>query len=427
MANSKITELTALTDPASTDVLPIVDVTADATKKVTIADLLENAGAGTASAPAFAFDGDSNTGIYRPGADQVAISTNGTGRLFVDSSGRVMIGTTTEGNSSAETLTIAETGNSGMTIRSGATSNGSIFFSDSTSGDGESEGQVVYNHQTNMLTLVADVSRYMRWDSAGRLLLNTASPGADGAHVLTIDNATGDDAGITIRSGTSNAGNIFFSDATSGSGEYDGFVNYRHNERALRFGTAATERFRVDDSGRIKIGTTSNGPDLFTTGSGAVFSDTQALLVGRSGVNAIFNRHSSDGEIVRFHRQGSDVGSIDVTTSATTYNTSSDYRLKENVIPISDGIARVKQLSPKRFNFIVDADTTVDGFLAHEAQSVVPEAVTGAHNEVDNEGNPVMQGIDHSKLVPLLTAALQEAITKIEALETKVAALEASQ
>ena len=104
---------------------------------------------------------------------------------------------------------------------------------------------------------------------------------------------------------------------------------------------------------------------------------------------------------------------------------SSDYRLKENVVDIADGITRVKQLQPKRFNFIIDADTTVDGFLAHEAQTVVPEAVTGTHNEVDDDNNPVYQGIDQSKLVPLLTAALQEAIAKIETLETKVAALEA--
>ncbi len=120
-----------------------------------------------------------------------------------------------------------------------------------------------------------------------------------------------------------------------------------------------------------------------------------------------------------------EVGSIKSTASSTSFNTSSDYRLKENVVDIADGITRVKQLSPRRFNFIADDTTTVDGFIAHEAQTVVPEAVTGTHNEVDDDGNAVMQGIDQSKLVPLLTAALQEAIAKIETLETKVAALEA--
>ena len=78
-----------------------------------------------------------------------------------------------------------------------------------------------------------------------------------------------------------------------------------------------------------------------------------------------------------------------------------------------------------RFKFIADSETTVDGFLAHEAQLVVPEAVTGTHNEVDGDGNPVYQGIDQAKLVPLLTAALQEAIVRIETLETEVAALKA--
>ena len=113
-----------------------------------------------------------------------------------------------------------------------------------------------------------------------------------------------------------------------------------------------------------------------------------------------------------------------MTASATNFNTSSDYRLKENVVVIADGITRVKQLQPKRFNFIVDSDTTVDGFIAHEAQTVVPEAVTGTKDQVDEDGEAVMQVMDQSKLIPLLTAALQEAIAKIETLEIKVAAFE---
>jgi hypothetical protein len=143
-------------------------------------------------------------------------------------------------------------------------------------------------------------------------------------------------------------------------------------------------------------------------------------------------------------------GKITVDNSSVSYHTSSDYRLKENVVDIADGITRIKQLAPKRFNFIVDAEKTVDGFLAHEAQTVVPEAVSGekdATREEEYEVTPAVlnddgeqvtpavmgtrtvpdhQGIDQSKLVPLLTAALQEAISKIETLETKVAALEAT-
>lgn len=91
MPTTKITDLTAYADPASTDVLPIVDVGADTTKKVSIADLMENAGAGTAAAPGIAFDGDPNTGIYSPGADEIAIATGGALRLSIDSAGAVTI------------------------------------------------------------------------------------------------------------------------------------------------------------------------------------------------------------------------------------------------------------------------------------------------------------------------------------------------
>ena len=93
---------------------------------------------------------------------------------------------------------------------------------------------------------------------------------------------------------------------------------------------------------------------------------------------------------------------------------------------MTGSIDRLKELKPSRFNFINDPDTAVDGFLAHEAQIVVPESVTGTHNEVDDNEQPIYQGIDQSKLVPLLTAALQEAITKIEDLETRIQALESN-
>jgi len=113
----------------------------------------------------------------------------------------------------------------------------------------------------------------------------------------------------------------------------------------------------------------------------------------------------------------SGVGSITTTGSSTAYNTSSDYRLKENVVELTGATTRLKQLEPKRFNFIADADTTVDGFLAHEVQAVVPEAITGTKDEVDDDGNPVYQGIDQSKLVPLLVATIKELEARITALE----------
>jgi hypothetical protein len=149
-----------------------------------------------------------------------------------------------------------------------------------------------------------------------------------------------------------------------------------------------------------------------------------------------------------FHNNTNTVGSISHDNVSTSYNTSSDYRLKENIVDLDGAIDRVKQLLPRRFNFLASPEKTVDGFIAHEAQAVVPEAVKGTHNELqvwqedeelpdgvsvgdnklDEYGNtiPKYQGIDQSKLVPLLTAALQEAIGRIETLEAEVAALKAS-
>jgi len=183
--------------------------------------------------------------------------------------------------------------------------------------------------------------------------------------------------------------------------------------------SSPTERMRITSSGVIAV-------------AGALSSVTPATGIANGGIlirpttvlnNAPFlSQASSAAESVAlvFANSNGVVGSIRTSGSATQYNTSSDYRLKENVVDITDGITRVKQLSPRRFNFIADDTKIVDGFIAHEAQVIVPECVTGVKDEVDDEGNPVMQGIDQSKLVPLLTAALQEAIAKIETLEQRL-------
>ena len=180
-------------------------------------------------------------------------------------------------------------------------------------------------------------------------------------------------------------------------------------------GSERTE-FTILDDGILLLGNAAN--------AGSFASDGGGVKIGGPG-NRDFSVHGTGAiQQLGFHNPNGEVGSIFTSGSATTFSTSSDYRLKENVADMTGAIARVKQLAPKRFNFIADADTTLDGFLAHEAQAVVPEAVIGTHNEVDDDGNAVMQGIDQSKLVPLLTGALKEAIAKIETLETKVAALE---
>ena len=159
-----------------------------------------------------------------------------------------------------------------------------------------------------------------------------------------------------------------------------------------------------------------------TAGGGiaiATHADTTCMFFNRTDNNAAY-------VAMRFYVQGSQKGFIQVNTGSVTYSTSSDYRLKENVVSISDGITRLKKLKPYRFNFKEDTSKTLDGFFAHEASEVVPEAVVGEKDAVDSEGKIDPQGIDQSKLVPLLTAALQEEISKREALEARVAALEAA-
>ena len=187
----------------------------------------------------------------------------------------------------------------------------------------------------------------------------------------------------------------------------------------LRLGTNDTERMRISSDGTLQMTGDAGTGDaqhfkffasgdvvhLKTAGTNAA---NHGMIQFRDGNNSFCGQITSHG-----------------TNHTTSYGTSSDYRLKENEVLISDGITRLKQLKPYRFEWKSSGETQ-DGFFAHEAQIVVPEAIQGEKDAVNSENEPVYQGIDQSKLVPLLTAALQEAVGKIETLETKVAALEAA-
>ena len=160
-------------------------------------------------------------------------------------------------------------------------------------------------------------------------------------------------------------------------------------------------------------------------------SSDRVCMNRSASIDATLNMasQSANNQAISFaHHTAKDtaVGSVSTTASNTAFNTSSDYRVKENIVPMENAIDRVKELKPSRFNFIVEPNKTVDGFIAHEAQEVVPESVTGEKDAVreDDPSKIIPQGIDQSKLVPLLCGALQEAISRIEQLESKVAALE---
>ncbi|MEL0016356.1 MAG: tail fiber domain-containing protein [Rhodospirillales bacterium] len=339
----------------------------------------------------------------------------------------------------------ASNGNTSMTLEH-ATDTGIQFFSATQTqlrfGDAASTGagSIIYAHGDDSLRISTNGSEAMRIDSSGNVGIGTSSPDTplhieDGDVTIGNSTATGDNK-LIFKNTSATLAEIRAADTATGAG-------------ALLFTNNGSERMRIDSSGNVLVGTTSN-PSAgkvaidYARGSSAGLRIKDTVGSGGTGVIADF-----------YNSSNSSVGSITHNSSSTSFNTTSDYRLKENVADVTDGITRVKQLAPKRFNFIADPDTTVDGFLAHEAQTVVPEAVHGTHNETeavgnvtDGEGNitqtnvtepselqeghtwtatgtqPVYQGIDQSKLVPLLTAALQEAIAKIEALETRVAALE---
>ena len=270
-------------------------------------------------------------------------------------------------------------------------------------------------------------SEKMRITGNGDVGIGTSNPStkveiSDSSPALRLSDSA------TIGTSGRKAGAIEFyqNDASGGAGIGSSITAYHVNQSGdldLRFQAGNdTERMRITSSGNLLIHQSSSSvPGSGNTTEGACFekaADGSTLFVSRgANASAIFNRNSA-GNTVIFNRSGNQHGRIVVNSNGTvSYLNNSDYRVKENVVVLDNAIDRVKQLLPKRFNFIADADITVDGFLAHEAQTVVPEAVEGTHNEVDDDGNPVMQGIDQSKLVPLLTAALQEAITRIEALE----------
>ena len=177
--------------------------------------------------------------------------------------------------------------------------------------------------------------------------------------------------------------------------------------------SAPTPSATIDASGNILVGKTASdsavaGTELKPLGNVVSTADGDSC--------AFFNRLTSDGSLVIFQQDGSTEGSISIAGSTTSYNTTSDYRRKENVVDLTGATDRLKQLPVHKFNFIGEAKT-VDGFLAHELSDVVPEAVTGEKDAVDGDGNPVFQQVDQSKVVPLLVATIKELEARIAALE----------
>jgi hypothetical protein len=267
-------------------------------------------------------------------------------------------------------------------------------------------------------------SERMRIDSSGNVGIGTSSPsnytGANAKNLVVGTNSGNN--GITIVAGVTGYSSFAFADSagTGTTADYSGLIQYYHATNNMNFFTTGTPRMSIDSSGNLLVGKTSSSSTVVGT---ALCSFGRTDMITSGGVCSVMNRQTSTGTIIEFQYADGVIGTISTDGSSTAYNTSSDYRLKTDAQPMTGASARVQALKPVNFEWIADG-TRVDGFLAHEAQEVVPEAVTGTKDAVDADGNPEYQGIDQSKLVPLLTAALQEALTKIDALETRITALE---
>ena len=223
-------------------------------------------------------------------------------------------------------------------------------------------------------------------------------------------------------------------------------IQHVHGDNDLTFGWSGSERMRIDADGNVLIGTSTplrnnrERLEIKHTAGEALLTHTNDLTYAHWTTKSLQSTGGTHYVAWFANASGTNVGKITHNNTATSYTTSSDYRLKENVTPMSEATAAVKLLKPCNFDWIQDG-SNVNGFLAHELAEVVPEAVTGTKDAmmdeeyevtpavVDDEGLettaavmgtrsvPDMQGIDQAKLVPLLTATIQELIARIEALE----------
>lgn len=361
--------------------------------------------AGTVSAPAVTTSGDTNTGIFFPSADTIAFTEGGTEAMRIDSSGNVGIGLTNP------TYKLDIFGN-------------------------QPSIQVKDDGATNQCAVLA---------TAG-----------DTSASLTVSRSGGNASLLKIQA----QGNNPFIELQSLAGNSNYIQNF--NQDLLFKTNGDNERMRIDSSGNLNIGTTS------TLGKTTIIWDNSA----QQGITLKPTTVTYNASPIQFlHSTGTQSGAITQTSTSVSYTTGSDYRLKENVTYNFDATTRLKQLKPARFNFIENPNKTVDGFLAHEVQDIIPEAISGTKDEtktkekvvvnadgnviaenieqadweagkiLDEEGTsqypidstweaskivPVYQGIDQSKLTPILTKALQEAIARIEQLEARLTALESN-
>ena len=421
------------------------------------------------------FNGSNDALIFNKENTPLRFATNGTERMRIANDGKIAIGSTAtdtggvviDKNITAES-DASDTANYHLVIRSQTNSNTSkVGIAFKNSSGATSVGAAILHHRTGGVS-VGDLAFYTsptEGTTTERTKITSAGTLLHGSGAIATQKVT--DGGLDVA--CNNLSLLFGADSNSGTNtqvrtnnapkdQRIGAVHYTNAEEPVgvvrvysdsttnqlywgggssifnaatqqTFFTASTntttngtERMRINSAGSVSMGTTTNAnARLFvnprvdgTTQRGIVVSGRKDVY----DVIAINFVHATNN---------SSAGSITfTTTAAVAYNTTSDYRLKQDVVTLTDSITRLKLLNPVHFKWKDSPSVETDGFLAHEVQTVIPSAITGEKDALDKDGNIEPQQIDTSKLTPLLTSALQEAIAKIETLETKVAALEAA-
>ncbi len=433
MADSKITALTSIStssDPAN-DPLVIVDVSdtsmaaTGTTKKVTLNQLLATSPTATLASATITGDLTVDTNVLKVDTtnDRVGIGTaSPSGILHAANLGTA--GTTADNFNGYFS---SANRNANLYLLAKNTEGSNFYFGD---GDSNTVGGIIYDHASNYMRFDANGSERMRIDSSGNVGVGvTPSAWVAGAKALQF--------GAYGALAQSSSGNIelSFNSYNSGAGAYkylqtDTASLYRassvHSWFIAPSGTAGnvityTQAMTLDASGVLLVGTTT-APNVgaATTSSGFSIngSGNNAYIASKidNGTCGYFRRDGTDGAALNFYKANSAVGNISVTASACTFNSTSDYRLKESVQLLTGGLARVSALKPSIYKWKADGSNG-EGFIAHELAEVVPAAVSGEKDALNEDGSIKPQGVDMSRVVPILVAAIQELASEVNALK----------
>ena len=412
MANVKISNLTAATTPlAGTEVLPVVQ--SGTTVKASIANVqTATYSGGTANGVAYL----NGSKVLTTGSDLVFDGTN------------LGVGVTPSAWSNAyKSIEIGTVGNS---VYGGASSNSEVGmvsaayynsgwkYSNTGSKPIRFSMNDVVTGQCEWYTAASGTAgnaitftQAMTLDASGNLILNDTSRIGSARLSLAVNASTEN----MLAFKTTTNGEISALRGLNSSGSEVVALNYDTTNSAMLFRTASTERARIDSSGNFLVGTTSN-------------PNSCQIAIGPTASNGISIESNSTSVVMSqllFRNPNGIVGSVSTAGSLTSFNVSSDYRLKNTIAPMTGALAKVALLKPCTYKWNADG-ADGEGFIAHELAEVCPNAVTGEKDAVDKDGNIKPQGIDVSFLVATLTAAIQEQQSLITQLTARITALESA-